>query len=112
MKGGRVVGATDDKGAKVVSTGWHGKRSIYTEDIVATIYSALGIDWTKTIDDTPSGRRYYYINNAGESGFRVDAGDEDDGAAGFPHAFGAGLRHVERAVQLDIDHPRPIRGRE
>ena len=25
--------------------------------------------WTKTIDDTPSGRRFYYVNKAGEDGF-------------------------------------------
>jgi hypothetical protein len=62
VKGGRVVGATDDKGAKVVSTGWHGKRSIYTEDIVATMYSALGIDWSKQITKTPSGRVFDYID--------------------------------------------------
>jgi uncharacterized protein (DUF1501 family) len=62
VKTGRVLGATDDTGAKVVSADWHGKRSIYTEDVVATIYSALGIDWGKRITHTPSGRAFDYID--------------------------------------------------
>ena len=48
-------------GAKVIEPGWHGKRSIYPEDIATTIYSALGIDWTKRIETTPSGRTFYYV---------------------------------------------------
>jgi len=70
VHGGRVIGASDATGATITDTGWSGNRPIYPEDIAATIYSALGIDWTKTIDDTPSGRRYYYINGAGDGGFR------------------------------------------
>ena len=46
MKAGRTLGATDDQDAKVVSSGWRRKRSIYNEDVIATIYSALGTDWT------------------------------------------------------------------
>ena len=61
VKGGRVIGATDSIGSKVVSHGWHRKCSIYTEDVVATIYSALGIDWSKKITNTPSGRVFDYI---------------------------------------------------
>ncbi|MNC99659.1 hypothetical protein D3C83_180190 [compost metagenome] len=62
MKGGRALGATDANGANIVDPGWSEGRAIYPDDIACTIYSALGIDWTKTIDDTPSGRRFYYIN--------------------------------------------------
>lgn len=32
------------------------------EDIGVTIYSALGINWTKGIRDTPLRRVYQYIN--------------------------------------------------
>jgi hypothetical protein len=32
-----------------------------TEDIICTIYSALGINWTKGITDTPSGRKFEYV---------------------------------------------------
>jgi len=61
VKGGRVIGATDETGAKVIQTGWDRKRSIYTEDIVATMYSTLGIDWSKSITNTPSGRKFDYL---------------------------------------------------
>jgi hypothetical protein len=64
VRGGRALGATDATGAKVVEPGWHKKRSIFTEDIVATIYSALGIDWTKKITNTPSGRAFYYVEKS------------------------------------------------
>jgi Protein of unknown function (DUF1501) len=61
VKGGRALGSTDELGAKVVDTGWALKRSIYMEDIATTIYSALGIDWSKTVKTTPSGREFYYV---------------------------------------------------
>jgi len=48
-------------GGRVVSSGWVKKRSIYPEDVGATIYSALGIDWTKKITNTPSGGAFQYI---------------------------------------------------
>jgi hypothetical protein len=70
VRGGRVLGATDATGANIIDPGWSYGRPIYPEDIASTIYSALGIDWTKTIDDTPSGRRFYYITKTGEDGFR------------------------------------------
>ena len=40
-------------GAKVVEPGWDVKRSVYMEDVATTIYSALGIDWTKVIEEHP-----------------------------------------------------------
>jgi hypothetical protein len=39
-------------------------RPIYMEDVACTIYSALGIDWTKTIENTPSGRAFHYVEPA------------------------------------------------
>jgi hypothetical protein len=62
VRGGRAIGATSPTGSEPVDAGWVGNRSIYPDDIAATIYSAMGIDWTKGIDDTPSGRRFNYIN--------------------------------------------------
>ena len=61
VKGGRVLGKTDAMGAEVVESGWHAKRPIYPEDVAVTIYSAMGIDWTKAMEETPSGRKFYYI---------------------------------------------------
>jgi hypothetical protein len=61
VKGGQVIGKTDEVGSKVIDPGWGVKRSIFMEDIASTIYSAMGIDWSKTIKTTPSGREFYYI---------------------------------------------------
>ncbi len=61
VRPGQVLGATDERGAEIVDFGWAGNRPVYPEDLVTTIYSAMGIDWTKTIEETPSGRAYHYI---------------------------------------------------
>ena len=65
IKGGRILGKTDEIGARIVDFGWGGKRPIYIEDLATTVYSALGIDWTKTIQNTPSGREFYYVEPFG-----------------------------------------------
>jgi hypothetical protein len=64
VKGGRAIGATDAEAGKVVEFGWRHKRPIYTEDVCATVYSALGIDWTKRLTNTPSGRDFVYVDPA------------------------------------------------
>lgn len=61
VKGGRVIGKTDETGSKIVDPGWSGKRSVYIEDVATTIYSAMGIDWTTTVRATPSGRTFFYV---------------------------------------------------
>ncbi|SRR5213593_599988 len=63
-RGPKAIGQTDADGAKIVDFGWSAQRSIRMEDITATMYSALGINWTKTIADTPSGRKYEYVQYA------------------------------------------------
>jgi hypothetical protein len=64
VKGGRAIGATDAQAAKITDFGWSGKRPVYPEDVCATIYSVLGIDWTKRITNTPSGRDFLYVDPA------------------------------------------------
>lgn len=61
IHGGRAIGATDDQGRNVSEPGWSANREIRTEDIEATIYSALGIDWTKTYYDDPLGRGFSLV---------------------------------------------------
>ncbi len=58
---GQVIGKTDAQAARIVDPEWGPKRSIFMEDIATTVYSALGIDWTKKISGAPSGRDFYYI---------------------------------------------------
>ena len=64
IRGKRAIGATDDVGRFTVSPGWSRDRDIRTEDIESTIYSALGIDWTKTLRDDPTGRGFEYVPSA------------------------------------------------
>ena len=63
IRGGKVIGATNALGAEITDPGWHQKRPIYIEDVAVTIYSALGIDWTKKLTTTPSGRFFEYIED-------------------------------------------------
>jgi uncharacterized protein (DUF1501 family) len=62
VKGGLVLGATDADGAFVVDTGWQNKKQPRIENVVATMYSALGIDWGKQLLGTPSKRAYRYVD--------------------------------------------------
>jgi len=64
IKGGGVVGKTDELGAKPVENGWNYRQQPWMDNAVATIYSALGIDWTKQFKNTPSGRVYEYVQSA------------------------------------------------
>jgi hypothetical protein len=66
IRGGRAVGATDRDGRTVAETGWSRNREIRNEDVEATIYSALGIDYTTVRKDDPLGRGFEYVPSAGE----------------------------------------------
>ncbi len=48
-------------GAFTLESGWSRERTIRAEDIEATIYSALGIDWTTLRKDNRFGRGYEYV---------------------------------------------------
>jgi hypothetical protein len=63
VKGGRILGATDELGGHCIDTGWADRRQPVVDNLVATIYSALGIDWRKSIENTPSGRAYHYVQS-------------------------------------------------
>jgi len=69
VKGGRVVGSTNATGAYTLETGWSRNRPVRTEDIAATIYSALGIDWTKIRYDDPFNRGFEYVPSASSDAY-------------------------------------------
>ncbi len=69
VKGRSIHGRTDIDGAKCLETGWNRKEQPRIENMVATIYSALGIDWSKEIRETPSGRAYPYVDPLGPNGY-------------------------------------------
>ena len=63
-RGGRVIGETNATGSGVVDYGWSAKRDVRPEDVTSTIYSALGIDYTKVRTDDPLGRGFEYVPEA------------------------------------------------
>ena len=66
---GRIIGATDPAAAKITRLDWARKRPMYPEDVTATIYSVLGIDWTKKISGMPSGRDFQDVERTSATGF-------------------------------------------
>ena len=63
IKGGRALGATNSLGSFTDPNnyGWSRQRDIRPEDIEATIYSALGINYTSIRYDDPFGRGFEYV---------------------------------------------------
>jgi uncharacterized protein (DUF1501 family) len=61
VRGGRTIGSTDATGANSADYGWSRGRDIKPEDIEATIYSAMGINWTTVRFDDPFGRGFEYV---------------------------------------------------
>ncbi len=64
VKGGKTIGSTDALGATTVDPGWSRDRIIKPEDVEATIYSALDINWTTIRYDDPLNRGFYYVPNS------------------------------------------------
>jgi Protein of unknown function (DUF1501) len=62
VKPGRVIGKTD--GYKSLENGWNYKQQPMKDHVTSTIYSVLGIDYSKKIPNTPSGRAYEYQQTA------------------------------------------------
>ena len=61
VQGGRTIGATNADGSDTADYGWSQGRYVYPEDIEATIYSAMGIDWTTVRTDDPFHRGFAYV---------------------------------------------------
>lgn len=66
---GSILGETDKDGAQCLDTGWYRKEQPRMENVVSTIYSALGIDWSKKVHDTPTRRTYAYVDELGAPGW-------------------------------------------
>ena len=64
IRGRKAIGETNPIGSFVTEPGWSGNREVRAEDIGATIYSALGIDWRTVRKDYPLGRGFEYIPGA------------------------------------------------
>ncbi len=69
VQGGKVIGETNETGAFTVDPGWSRFRNIRPEDIEATVFSALGINWTTVRNDDPLGRGFYYVPIADDDAY-------------------------------------------
>ncbi len=61
VSGGKVIGTTSADGGYITDPGWSANRPAQYEDVAATVYSALGIDYTKILNDDPFGRGFEYV---------------------------------------------------
>jgi hypothetical protein len=61
VKGGKIIGATNASGSDTTDFGWSRQRYVKPEDIEATIYSAMGINWTTVRCDDPFRRGFEYV---------------------------------------------------
>jgi hypothetical protein len=64
--GGRVIGKTTADGGNVEEPQWSQGRPASYEDVAATIYSALGINYLTIRRDDPFGRGFEYVPFANE----------------------------------------------
>lgn len=64
IRGRRAIGVTDAEGRETLEPGWCRHRDIRPEDLKATLYAALGIDWTTVRRDDLHARRVEYIPSA------------------------------------------------
>ncbi|NOT63433.1 MAG: DUF1501 domain-containing protein [Acidobacteria bacterium] len=64
--GGRTIGITDRESRNTIEPGWSQRRNVANEDLAATIYSALGIDYTTKRYDDPFKRGFEYVPFASE----------------------------------------------
>jgi hypothetical protein len=74
--GGRIIGRTDADGGKCIEPGWKYSGQPFMDNVVATIFSALGIDWKKAVKNTPSGREYVYVDNVSLGGAEMMDNEE------------------------------------
>jgi len=61
VTGGRVIGETTLDGGNVKEAGWSQNRAVGYEDVAATIYSALSINYLTIRRDDPFGRGFEYV---------------------------------------------------
>jgi len=61
VTGGKVIGATNAAGSDTTDFGWSRDRYVKPEDVEATIYSAMGINWTTVRCDDPFHRGFEYV---------------------------------------------------
>ncbi len=69
-KGGRAIGTTDARGGATDDPGWSEQRDIRPEDIEATIYSAVGVNYLSIRYDDPFKRGFEYVPGANDGVYK------------------------------------------
>jgi hypothetical protein len=67
VTGGKIIGATNTDGSDTADFGWSQQRYVKPEDVEATIYSAMGINWTTVRCDDPFHRGFEYVPFSAET---------------------------------------------
>ncbi len=70
VRGGQIIGQTTARGDAAAVFGWSAERDVRPEDVTATMYSALGIDYTTVRPDDPLGRGFEYVPFAKDGTYR------------------------------------------
>jgi hypothetical protein len=66
VRGGVALGGTTPDGRYIDRPGWSHNRPVTPEDVAATIYSAIGINYTTVRRDDPLGRGFEYVPSTNE----------------------------------------------
>ena len=73
VAGGRVIGQTNHDGGLVTDPGWSHSRTMTKSDVLATIFSCLGVDWQGQYSFPPRTTQFDYINTEnGDPAFVID----------------------------------------
>ncbi len=67
VTGGKIIGKTTPDGSDTADFGWSRQRYVKPEDVEATIYSALGINYTTVRCDDPFLRGFEYVPFSSEN---------------------------------------------
>jgi hypothetical protein len=67
VTGGKIIGSTNADGSDTADFGWSQQRYVKPEDVEATIYSAMGINWTTVRCDDPFHRGFEYVPFSAET---------------------------------------------
>lgn len=63
VKPGRVIGASNAIGEYITDTGWSHNRYMTINDVVATIYSAMGVGWHQRLISAQTGRTFDMVDS-------------------------------------------------
>ncbi len=97
--GGRAIGTTDATGKATAEPGWSQNRNIYNEDIAATIYAALGINYLTVRHDDPFGRGFEYVPFANDGAWQPVTELFDRKASATPRSVSGARLQSGRSLQ-------------